>query len=102
MGQGTKNGATCYAVLHSVRTRNQESVCRESSALGGVRAVFCAYVGAMDDLSALPAIFATSPDPGHARSTRYELWYLWGNSLPPAHRSGPRSSPVWPSRCSAA
>jgi hypothetical protein len=48
----------------------------ESTSLESVRAVICAYVGAVDDLSELPAVFATVPDPRHARGKRYELWFL--------------------------
>ena len=48
----------------------------ESTALKSVRAVICAYVGAIDDLSELPAVFATVPDPRRARGKRYELWFL--------------------------
>ncbi len=48
----------------------------ESTSLAAVRAVICAYVGTMEDLSELAAVFATLPDPRHARGKRYELWYL--------------------------
>jgi len=53
-----------------------ESVYMESTALESVRAVIGAYVGALDDLSELPAVFATIPDPRRARGKRYELWFL--------------------------
>lgn len=48
----------------------------ESTSLESVQAVICAYVAAVDDLSELPAVFATVPDPRHARGKRYELWFL--------------------------
>ena len=48
----------------------------ESTSLEPVRAVICAYVGAVDDLSELPAVFATVPDPRQARGKRYALWFL--------------------------